>query len=82
MAKSKKRASDPTRIDPFDTDDSDVANRVIETPGKVAIRSRPKTWPLALSQVLPEGMVFAHAFGFVPRQGGRWRSGRCAHPDG
>jgi hypothetical protein len=39
MAKSKKRASDPTRIDPFDTDDSDVANRVIETPGKVAISS-------------------------------------------
>jgi inorganic pyrophosphatase len=27
MAKSKKRASDPTRIDPFDTDDCDVANR-------------------------------------------------------
>jgi len=67
MAKSK-RGNDPTRIDPFDTDESDVVNAVIETPGgsRNKFKYDPKLGFYSLSGVLPEGMVFPHAFGFVP----------------
>ena len=68
MAKSKKRKNDPTRIDPFDTNGAEVVNAVIETPGgsRNKFKYDQKLGFYSLSGVLPEGMVFPHAFGFVP----------------
>jgi inorganic pyrophosphatase len=68
MAKSKKKKNDPTRIDPFDADDADVVNAVIETPGgsRNKFKYDQKLGFYSLAGVLPEGMVFPHAFGFVP----------------
>ena len=68
MAKSKKKNNDPTRIDPFDKNDADVVNAVIETPGgsRNKFKYDQKLGFFSLSGVLPEGMVFPHAFGFVP----------------
>jgi inorganic pyrophosphatase len=68
MAKSKKKRNDPTRIDPFDADDADAVNAVIETPGgsRNKFKYDQKLGFYSLAGVLPEGMVFPHAFGFVP----------------
>lgn len=64
----KKRTSDPTRIDPFDANDADIVMAVIETPGgsRNKFKYDETLGFYALSGVLPEGMVFPHAFGFVP----------------
>ena len=69
MAKSKKsKTSDPTRLRAFDRRHPGTVNAVIETPG--GSRNKFKYDEMlgffALSGVLPEGMVFPHAFGFVP----------------
>jgi inorganic pyrophosphatase len=69
MAKSKKkRNTDPTRLNPFDTSTPKVINAVVETPGgsRNKFKYEQKLGFYALSGVLPEGMVFPHAFGFVP----------------
>jgi inorganic pyrophosphatase len=70
MPKSKKnkKKTDPTRIDAFDSKDSQVVNAVIETPGgsRNKFKFDQQLGFYALSGVLPEGMVFPHAFGFVP----------------
>jgi inorganic pyrophosphatase len=71
VTKSKqkqKRSSDPTRLKPFDRDQADVVYAVIETPGgsRNKFKYDEKIGHYALSGVLPEGMVFPHAFGFVP----------------
>lgn len=69
MAKSSKnRSSDPTRLKPFDRKQPEVVNAVIETPGgsRNKFKFDPKVGFFALAGVLPEGMVFPHAFGFVP----------------
>lgn len=68
MPRSKKK-TDPTRINPFDPEDFQVVNAVIETPGgsRNKFKFDQQLGFYALSGVLPEGMVFPHAFGFVPR---------------
>jgi inorganic pyrophosphatase len=70
MPKSKKnkKKTDPTRINPFDPKDSQIVNAVIETPGgsRNKFKFDQQLGFYALSGVLPEGMVFPHAFGFVP----------------
>jgi inorganic pyrophosphatase len=69
MAKSKKkRASDPTRLAPFADNDKKLVHAVIETPSgsRNKFKFEPKLGFFTLSGVLPEGMVFPHAFGFVP----------------
>jgi inorganic pyrophosphatase len=65
---SKNRGSDPTRLKPFDRKQPEVVNAVIETPGgsRNKFKFDPKVGFFALAGVLPEGMVFPHAFGFVP----------------
>lgn len=73
MGKSKKSAGkhrDPTRLSPFAHNGakSEIVNAVIETPGgsRNKFKYDEKLGFFALSGVLPEGMVFPHAFGFVP----------------
>ena len=71
MGKARKngRHPDPTRIQPFDKDNPEIVNAVIETPSgsRNKFKFEKRFGCFALSSVLPEGMVFPHAFGFVPR---------------
>jgi inorganic pyrophosphatase len=66
--KFRKSSSDPTCLDPFTHKDSRVVNAVIETPGgsRNKFKYDEKIGFFSLAGVLPEGMVFPHAFGFVP----------------
>lgn len=73
MGKSNKAAKkhrDPTRLAPFADDGAgtEAVNAVVETPGgsRNKFKYDEKLGFFALSGVLPEGMVFPHAFGFVP----------------
>ena len=69
MAKSrKKNGAGPTRIPAFADKDQEILNAVIETPSgsRNKFKFDEKLGFFALSGVLPEGMVFPHAFGFVP----------------
>jgi len=72
MSKSKKSAkglANPTKLSPFGDKKDSVVNAVIETPGgsRNKFKYDEDLGLFALSGVLPEGMVFPHAFGFVPR---------------
>lgn len=70
MAKRKKNnSSDPIQINPFDRKHPGVVFAVIETPGgsRNKFKYDKKLGFFSLAGVLPEGMVFPHAFGFVPR---------------
>lgn len=68
MARKQKRASlaDPTSLDPRGEDGFQV---IVETPK--ASRNKygfdPDQGIFVLRKVLPEGMVFPHDFGFLPR---------------
>lgn len=70
MAKSpkNKKGRSPTRIPAFADEDRSILNAVIETPGgsRNKFKFDETLGFFALSGVLPEGMVFPHAFGFVP----------------
>ena len=69
MAKShKKTGGVPTQIPAFADKDDGILNAVIETPSgsRNKFKFDEKLGFFALSGVLPEGMVFPHAFGFVP----------------
>jgi len=56
------------KLNPLDKSDSDVVIAVIETPmgSRNKFKFDPKLGAFALSGVLPQGMMFPHAFGFVP----------------
>jgi inorganic pyrophosphatase len=67
MSKKQKRSlADPTSLDPRSDDTFQV---IIETPK--ASRNKysydPEQGIFTLRKVLPEGMVFPHDFGFLPR---------------
>ena len=64
----KSRKSNPTKLDPFTDKKSSIVNAVIETPGgsRNKFKYDENIGYFTLSGVLPEGMVFPHAFGFVP----------------
>jgi inorganic pyrophosphatase len=66
--KLRKNSCNPTRLDPFTHKDWRVVNAVIETPGgsRNKFKYDEKIGFFSLAGVLPEGMVFPHAFGFVP----------------
>ena len=71
MAKSRKSAkgpASPTRINPFGDKKNNVVNAVVETPGgsRNKFKYDENLGCFTLSGILPEGMVFPHAFGFVP----------------
>jgi inorganic pyrophosphatase len=65
----KTTKGNPLRLNPFDKQDPDIVRAVIETPGgsRNKFKFEEELGCFALSGVLPEGMVFPHAFGFVPR---------------
>jgi inorganic pyrophosphatase len=69
MAKSKNRAlANPARLAPFEDDDADTIQVVVETPkrsrNKYAFDTEERVF--SLSKVLPAGMTFPYDFGFVP----------------
>jgi len=69
MAKSKrKKSTKPTQLPAFDRRNPGTVTAVIETPGgsRNKFKYDESLGFYALSGVLPEGMVFPHAFGFVP----------------
>src|SRR5581483_9454446 len=67
--KLKNRMVAPTKLEPFSDKQNGVVNAVVETPGgsRNKFKYDEDLGCFALSGVLPEGMVFPHAFGFVPR---------------
>lgn len=70
MAKnSNKKKNDPTRIKPIEDKNSEVVNAVIETPmgSRNKFKYDEDMGFFKLSGVLPQGMMFPHAFGFVPQ---------------
>jgi inorganic pyrophosphatase len=71
MGKSQKkiRNGNPLRLDPFDKENADIVRAVVETPGgsRNKFKFEEELGFFSLSGVLPEGMVFPHAFGFIPR---------------
>ena len=69
MAKSnRKKSSKPTQLPAFDRRNPGTVTAVIETPGgsRNKFKYDESLGFYAPSGVLPEGMVFPHAFGFVP----------------
>ena len=64
-----RKNSDPTRLQPFPTGKKDIVNAVIETPmgSRNKFKYDEDMGFFALSGVLPQGMMFPHAFGFIPR---------------
>ncbi len=70
MAKSrkKKNSESPVRLPAFADRDHGIVHAVIETPSgsRNKFKFDEKLGFFTLSGVLPEGMVFPHAFGFVP----------------
>src|SRR5215831_18001831 len=67
MAKSRNKNGSPARIPAFADKKEGILNAVIETPSgsRNKFKFDEKLGCFALSGVLPEGMVFPHAFGFV-----------------
>jgi len=64
-----KKKSDPTRLNPFQKGEKDVINAVIETPmgSRNKFKYDEDLGCYSLSSVLPQGMMFPHAFGFIPQ---------------
>lgn len=64
-----KKKTDPTRLNPFKKSDKNVIRAVIETPmgSRNKFKYDEKIGCYELSGVLPQGMMFPHAFGFIPR---------------
>jgi|ERR1700722_3900063 len=64
----KTGLADPTRLEPFDSDDRKMLRVVIETPkgsrNKFAFNADEHIFEL--KKVLPAGMAFPYDFGFVP----------------
>jgi inorganic pyrophosphatase len=67
-AQKGKGRGDPTKLNPFNRKGKEIINAIVETPGgsRNKFKYDPELGFFALSGVLPEGMVFPHAFGFVP----------------
>ena len=68
MPKKKGSLADPTKLVAFEDRKNAVVQVVIETPkgsrNKFAFDTDQHVF--VLKKVLPEGMVFPHAFGFIP----------------
>jgi len=64
-----KRKSDPTQLNPFKKGEKNVIRAVVETPmgSRNKFKYDEKIGYYELSGVLPQGMMFPHAFGFIPR---------------
>jgi inorganic pyrophosphatase len=66
---SKKKSFDPTKLQPFSPKDKSIVHCVIETPmgSRNKFKFDEEIGSYALSGILPQGMMFPHAFGFIPR---------------
>lgn len=64
-----KKIANPTRLSPFKKGDKNVVHAVIETPSgsRNKFKFDEDMGCFTLSAVLPQGMVFPYAFGFIPR---------------
>jgi len=64
-----KKNSDPTQLNPFKKGEKGVIHAVIETPAgsRNKFKYDEELGVYSLSGVLPQGMMFPHAFGFIPR---------------
>lgn len=64
----KGTLTSPTVLQPFDAENKDLAQVVIETPkgSRNKYSFQPKVGAYLLKRVLPEGMSFPYDFGFVP----------------
>jgi inorganic pyrophosphatase len=69
VPKSKKKSFDPTKLQPFSPKDGSIVHCVIETPmgSRNKFKFDEEIGSYALSGILPQGMMFPHAFGFIPR---------------
>ena len=67
--KSNKKPSVPTRLNPFDSDNDEIVNAIVETPmgSRNKFKYDEEIGFFKLSGVLPQGMMFPHAFGFIPQ---------------
>lgn len=65
---AKKKPSVPTSLDAFKKGKPKIINAVIETPmgSRNKFKYDENLGCFALSAVLPQGMIFPHAFGFIP----------------
>ena len=68
MSNRKKSIVEPTRISPFSKKDKDIVHAVVETPmgSRNKFKYDEEIGSYALAGVLPQGLMFPHAFGFVP----------------
>src|SRR3954464_12395938 len=62
-----RREHPALRLPPFD-EESAALNAIVETPrlSRSKFAYDPESWLYKLKAVLPEGLVFPHAFGFIP----------------
>lgn len=65
----KKSIASLTRLQPFDPEDSNTVHAVVETPmgSRNKFKYDEELGCFKLAGLLPQGMVFPYAFGFVPR---------------
>lgn len=68
MAKKQKTKRALEKLHPLDKSQPDTVLAVIETPmgSRNKFKFDPKLGAFTLSGVLPQGMMFPHAFGFIP----------------
>lgn len=68
MANEQKTNRTLEKLQPLDKSQPDIVLAVIETPmgSRNKFKFDPKLGAFTLSGVLPQGMMFPHAFGFVP----------------
>ncbi len=64
-----KKKSNPTQLKPFQKGQDEILNAVIETPmgSRNKFKYDEDLGYYTLSSVLPQGMVFPYAFGFIPQ---------------
>jgi inorganic pyrophosphatase len=68
MAKAQKTNRSLEKLNPLDQSDPEIVLAVIETPmgSRNKFKFDPKLGAFTLAGVLPQGMMFPHAFGFIP----------------
>lgn len=68
MAKNQKTNRSFEQLKPLDKSDPEIVLAVIETPmgSRNKFKFDPKLGAFTLGGVLPQGMMFPHAFGFIP----------------
>jgi len=68
MPKNRKNPTDLSRLSPFDSEDKNLIQVIIETPrgSRNKFAYDPAQGVFEIKKVLPAGMTFPYEFGFVP----------------